>query len=159
MGRVSLLSPLSNPPIPGANSTVTSPCLRPTHSPSNTSWLAQKLEHSWGMQHENTEKKRTDLDDYLTVPSLFVPSYSDSHFIQPHSCSPSRSNTHVSTLAFLKAHTYAQPCSRESLRFFAVNMTFCWEIVVWMRQCFARDESRTTFLAFFERVPASCQSR
>lgn len=58
------------------------------------------------------KKRKSDLDDYFTIPPLILPSCSDSHFVQPHSCSPSRSNTHVSTAAFLSTHTHTHTLER-----------------------------------------------
>ena len=76
VGQVSLLSP----PFPGANSTVTSPCLHPKHSPPPSThppslhlrhFLAGPEQQQQLEPERIVEKKRkSDLDDYFTIPPL-----------------------------------------------------------------------------------------
>lgn len=102
MGRVSLLSAIL--PSQGQAAQWPHPASTPNTPPPTLPGWPKSCSTAGACSKRRIVKKR-DLDDYLTIPSLFSSSCSDSHFVQPHSCSPSRSDTHISTLAH-NTHTY-----------------------------------------------------
>lgn len=94
-----------------------------TPLPTLPGWPKETAQLEHARENSEEKKRKSDLDDYLTIPSLFVPSCSDSLFVQPQSCSPSRSNTHISTLAFLSTHTHTHIRTPHSLKVWGFSLS------------------------------------